>query len=142
MPRERRKLSSQDCYHIVLRGKKGGSLFQDEQDLREFRSILDMKLEQLPEVLMDCFYIETCHFHGILYAKPEEVTSFCTKVTVSYAWAYNNKYKHTGGVFEKRFLSEPIDGIKEYHRISQYIEHHKAGDTWRLSTKCCFERWQ
>ena len=44
MARERRRYSSKDCYHIVLRGKEELRLFRTEQDIREFQYILDTKL--------------------------------------------------------------------------------------------------
>lgn len=142
MAREKRRLSSQDCYHIILRGNNNLCLFQEQQDFREFQYILDAKLEQLPEVSIDCFYIGHYHFHGILYARKQEVTSFCTKVSASYAWAYNHKYNHKGAVFQKRFLSEPINGMKDYNRISHHIEHHPKRDSWRFDSRCKFEHWQ
>lgn len=142
MARERRCFSSQDCYHVVLRGKDTICLFQDEQDVREFEYLLDMKLEELPEVGLDCFYIGKDHFHGILYGKQQEVTKFCSKVIMSYAWSYKHRYQHEGAVFQKRFLSEPIEGKKDYERVAHYIEHHKKRDSWRFDSQCQFDKWQ
>ena len=142
MARERRCFSSQDCYHVVLRGKDELCLFKDEQDWREFQCILDTKLEELPEVWIDCSYMGHYHFHGILYAKQQEVTKFCSKVLVSYAWAYKQKYNHKGAVFQKRFLSEPIEGLRDYKRVSHYIEHHRERDCWRFDSDCHFEHWK
>ena len=142
MARERRRYSSKDCYHIVLRGKEELRLFRTEQDIREFQYILDTKLEEIEEICMKCCYIGKNHFHAIICAKQEMLTSFCTRISISYAWAYNQRYHHKGAVFEGRFLSEPIDNKREYQQIFHYITHHRKNETWRMNSKRLCENWQ
>ena len=142
MPRGRRQESRYDLHHIVLRGKDGLGLFLEERDCREFQYIIDSKLEEMPQVRMDSFYMGKNHFHAVVKAKQADITQFCSGVSVRYAWAYNQEHHRSGTIFAGRFLSEPVEERYEYEEIIEYLENHKRNQHWRINPRCQYGSWK
>lgn len=141
MAREGRKHSAIQCYHIVLQGIKGILLFEKDWEQREFEYILDEKLEETPEVMLEYFCIKKDHFHGILYGEMRDISRFCSKVMVSYVWAYNERYRREGGLFQKRFLSEPIQSKVQLEQVLLYLKQHSLENNWRINSKIEMKHW-
>lgn len=124
MARNGRKESRMNCHHIVLRGLDGLNLFEEEREKRDFWYIVDSKLEELPDVKLECSYLGKNHFHGILHTNCAGMSAFCGKVASSYAWEYNLTQDRKGAVFQGRFMSEPIESRDQYYKIEFYLSNH------------------
>lgn len=141
MAREGRKCSTIQCYHIVLQGIKGVSLFEKDWEQREFEYILDEKLEEIPEVILEYSCMKRDHFHGIFYGEMKDISKLCSKIMVSYVWAYNERYGRKGGLFQKRFLSEPIQSNVQLEEVLLYLKQHNLAKNWRMNSEIEVEHW-
>lgn len=142
VPRERRRESSTGIYHIVLQGQEGLGLFREEKDCRSFQYLLDSKLEDMGNVDMECSYMGKNHFHAIIRTDYRDMSDFCSRLSSSYAWAYNEEHNRRGSIFARRFLSEPIENSKEYEQVIQYLEKHRRNAHWRMNPFYEFENWR
>lgn len=141
MAREGRKHSAIQCYHVVLQGIKGIALFEKDWEQREFEYILDEKLEEIPEVVLEYSCMKTDHFHGVFYGEMKDISRLCSKVMVSYVWAYNERYGRIGSLFQKRFLSEPIQSKKQLEEVILYLKQHSLEKNWRINSKIEVCHW-
>lgn len=142
MSRKGRRSSSKNCYHIVLRGRDTVRLFQNDQNKRDFEYVMDSKAEELTNFHITHSYIGTNHVHVLLFGTQMQVTTFCKKVSNSYAWLYKQRYRQEGGVFQGRFLSQPIESKWQYDQIAQYIQTHQYNQSWRMNSECHRKTWQ
>lgn len=141
MAREGRKHSMMHCYHIVLQGKKGITIFENDWEQREFEYLLDTKLEEMPEVRLEYFCLKKDHFHGVFYGNMSNISKLCIKLMISYVWAYHERYQRKGTLFQKRFLSEPIHTKAQLEQVLIYLRQHSSEKNWRTNSKIEVEHW-
>ncbi|MDO5396624.1 MAG: hypothetical protein Q4G33_01725 [bacterium] len=106
MPRKAREKSKTGIYAVLIKGNDASrKLFYDDEDYSEFIARLD---ENLDTAVMAFALCESCIC--MIAAESERGIGLDIQpVTIGYARYYGNRYGMSGGIFERRFRSMPIE---------------------------------
>ena len=128
MARIKRTVSRTNTYHIMLRGNNKQLLFEDIDDYRYFIN----RLKHYKDVC-GCQIYAYClmdnHVHILIKSGPEGIGYFVKRLSNSYVYYFNNKYKRIGHLFQGRFKSEPVESEAYFLTVLRYIHQNpvKAG---------------
>ncbi|MHB1484083.1 MAG: transposase [Saccharofermentanales bacterium] len=128
MPRQARKISKTDIYHIMLRGINRQLIFEDSEDNQKFIGILtECKIISEYEIYAYCLMGN--HIHLLLKTKKENLEKIFKRIGARYVYWYNCKYRRSGHLFQDRFKSEVIDDARYFLTVLRYIHQNpvKAG---------------
>lgn len=106
MPRKAREKSKTGIYAVLIKGADASRrLFCDDDDYNEFISRLDDKLDT------SAMAFAVCENSVCMIVKESEkgIGWDIKPVTTGYARYYGKRYGIDGGIFERRFKSEPIE---------------------------------
>jgi putative transposase len=124
-PRER---SESGVYHVVLRGINRQDIFYDDDDYLHFLETLDqMKSDDQFAVYGYC--LMTNHIHLLVRENTDTISRVMSRIGISYAWWYNQKYGRSGHVFQGRYGSECVENDDYLLTVIRYIHNNpvKAG---------------
>lgn len=123
MPRLPRKYSQTHVYHIMIRGNAKQDIFIDSQDKRKIiKVILQKRMGELFNIYAFC--IMNNHAHIVAKELKESISIFMKRITTSYAFYYNAKYKRIGHVFQDRFKSEVIKDDSYLLSVIRYVHNN------------------
>jgi putative transposase len=132
MPRLPREYSETSVYHIMIRGNAKQDIFVDSQDKRKIiRIILQKRVEELFNIYAFC--IMNNHAHIVAKELKESISKSMKRITTSYAFYFNAKYKRVGHVFQDRFKSEVIKDDSYLLSVIRYV--HNNPEKARIATK-------
>jgi putative transposase len=139
-------LSSGETYHIYNRGAHKQAIFTNDQDYRRFQLGLHLANHSESVIIRDvlssdkyrepfsgfpadkslvdvlAYTLMPNHFHLVLRQKSEGgITRFMKKIGVGYSMYYNNKYEHSGTLFQGPFKSSHIDTEPYFRWIFAYV---------------------
>ncbi|MEW9121365.1 MAG: transposase [Thermotaleaceae bacterium] len=128
MPRQKRKKSKSGYYHIMLRGNERRNIFYAEEDKQRFIEILQSKKKD-GRYTLHAFCLMDNHLHLLLSEGSEEIGTIMKRITVSYVYYFNKKYKRVGHLFQDRFRSETVEDDRQVVSLTRYIHQNpvKAG---------------
>ena len=120
MPRQARKQSEADIYHVAIRGVSRVIIFEDDDDYESFLALLERMLADTDgELLAWC--LMSNHVH-LLFRMPLEKLSLGMKwLESSYASYFNKRHSRVGHLFQDRFLSEPVNDDAYLLTVVRYI---------------------
>lgn len=138
MPRQSRKPSSSQIYHVMVRGNEKKDIFLDDVDRARFLDILRNKKREA-EYLLYAYCLMGNHVHLLVKEEGQKIAQVMRRINVSYAFYFNQKYNRTGHVFQDRYKSEPVDTEGYLLTVLRYIHNNpvKAG----LVTEPAGYRW-
>lgn len=136
-----------EFYHIYNRGNSKQKIFHDKSDYERFVSLLFLsnginnfnyynlardgalyefdRGENLVNIAAYCLMPN--HFHILITQTPNgSVSKFMQKLTTAYVMYYNEKYEHTGGLFEGKFKSEHVNNDRYLKYLFSYIHLNPA----------------
>ena len=128
MPRRARVFSRSGYMHIIIRGVGRQILFEDNCDYRRFLATLERYcLETGVRICAYCLMEN--HVHLLVWDHKTSISLLMNKVGVSYSRYYNRKYERTGHLLQDRYLSEIIEGNRNFLMVFRYILRNpqKAG---------------
>ena len=128
MPRQQREKSKSGYYHIMLRGNERRNIFKDEEDkLRFIETLYEKKQEN--RFSLHAFCLMDNHAHLAISEGVEDVARVMKRITVSYVYYFNQKYKRVGHLFQDRFKSEIVEDDSYILTLARYIHQNpvKAG---------------
>ena len=128
MPRRARVFSRSGYMHIIIRGVGRQILFEDNCDYRRFLATLERYcLETGVRICAYCLMEN--HVHLLVWDHKTSISLLMNKVGVSYSRYYNRKYERTGHLLQYRYLSEIIEGNRNFLMVFRYILRNpqKAG---------------
>ncbi|MBR5179623.1 MAG: transposase [Lachnospiraceae bacterium] len=128
MPRPKRIWYPGATYHIMSRGNRRISIFQERADYLHFLKCLKIIKEKYPFDL-HAICLMTNHFHMLLKTGSDELWKIMQKLLSIYAEHFNHKYDFTGHLFEGRYTSKIIEDEYYFMEVSRYIHLNpvKAG---------------
>ena len=133
-------------YHVYNRGAHKAPIFHDKDDYWRFisllytanntrrcdlrsikpRNVFTFEREKLVEINVYCLMPN--HFHFALKEIAEKgIEKFMRKLCTSYAMYYNNKYNHSGTIFQGEYKSKLIDSDEYMRYLIQYIHLNPYG---------------
>jgi len=108
--------------HVVQRGNNRGAVFQDGSDCRFFLWLLGREAAR-HAVAVHAYALMGNHFH--LMATPTDplgVSKMMQGIGRLYVPLINSKYRRTGGLWEGRFRSFPIEDENYWLTCMRYVE--------------------
>lgn len=107
-------------YHIMNRGNRRTTIFQDEDDYQIFLFFL-MKAQELYPFFLISYCLMTNHFHlqiETIDHKPGKIMQY---ILTNYSNHYNTKYNYIGHLFQGRYVGELIEDDAYFIYTSKYI---------------------
>ncbi len=120
MPRKKRIWQSGRCYHIMLRGIDGRSIFMDDADRCRFYLLLQ-EASEMHKFRVHAFCLMSNHIHLLLESLNDNLAVGVHRFTMRYAQWFNRRHKKRGYVFQGRFRSILIEDGCYMRRLSRYI---------------------
>jgi putative transposase len=134
MPRHQRIRSETGFYHILYRGNEKKNIFNSDEDKKRFMEIMYEKKEG-DRYFLHAFCLMDNHIHLMINEGDEDVSKVMKRITVSYVYYFNKKYKRVGHLFQDRFKSEAVEQDSYVLSLARYIHQNpvKAGMVERVS---------
>ena len=128
MPRYARVKSETGIYHIMLRGINKQNIFEDEEDKLRFIDTLGYYKEKSHYVIYGYCLMDN-HVHLLIQEMDDPISKIIKRISSSYVYWYNKKYKRCGHLFQERFKSEAIETEAYLLTVLRYIHKNpvKAG---------------
>lgn len=131
MPRRKEVISPNGYYHVYNRGVNKEILFFDEKDYSFFLQKIQINKLKIPISLLGyCLMPNHYHFLATTQTRTtretgsDNISKFFHNIQVSYAMYFNNKYKHSGYVFQGRFQAKQIERENYLQYLSCYIHYN------------------
>ncbi|MCI9064158.1 MAG: transposase [Clostridia bacterium] len=128
LPRQARKFSSSNIYHIIIRGIDKQDIFYNDNDKNFFLSqLLEIKKKFNVEIYAYCLMYN--HVHLILKVQKELMSKSIQSLGIRYSQYFNKKYDRTGAFFENRFKSKNVENKQYFMDVCRYVHRNpeKAG---------------
>jgi putative transposase len=128
MPRKAREKSSNDTYHIMLRGINKQTIFEDDEDKTRFLSTLK-RYKEINKYQLYAYCLMDNHVHLLIKELEEPISESIKRISSSYVYWYNMKYERCGHLFQERFKSENVESTVYFLTVLRYIHQNpvKAG---------------
>jgi len=123
MPRQGRKLSDSQTYHIMVRGNERRNMFLDDEDKVRFIDTLNEK-RQPNKFTLYAYCLMDNHVHLLISEGTEEISKVMKRINVSYVYFFNRKYGRIGHLFQDRFKSEGIEDDTQLLAVVRYIHNN------------------
>lgn len=125
-------------YHIMLRGINRQTIFEDHQDRLKFLEVLK-KYKEICHFHLYSYCLMDNHVHLLIKDLEDNISDAIKRISSSYVFWYNMKYKRCGHLFQERFKSESVDSIRYFITVLRYIHQNplNAG----LSTSVFESQW-
>ncbi len=130
-----KRYDSQSYYHIYNRGANKQNIFNEDEDREKFLSLFDRYLGEeevvrgdgLPYEKYDAQIVAYClmsnHFHLLAFQEddPEAITKLMRSISTAYSMYFNQKFKHSGSLFQGVYKASRIDSDAYLMHITRYI---------------------
>ena len=132
MPRKQREKSGTGIYHVMMRGINHQDIFEDRGDYWKFLKLLHMQTHPedkqghaLPaQLTLYAYCLMSNHVHLLVREQAEGLVPPIKSIAISYAQYFNNKYEHSGQLFQDRFKSEPVNDMAYFVTLLRYIHQN------------------
>lgn len=128
MPRKAREKSKSGIYHLMLRGINKQNIFEDEEDRKRFLDTLGV-YKRTSNYLLYGYCLMDNHIHLLIKENSEPIAKVIKRISSSYVYWYNEKYKRCGHLFQERYKSEVVETEEYFLVVLRYIHQNplKAG---------------
>lgn len=128
MPRIARTRSASGIYHVMLRGINKQKIFHDVDDCRRFMDTL-RRYKPICSYEIFAYCLMPNHIHLLIREGKESIGQALKRISSSYVYWYNIKYKRVGHLFQNRFKSEAVEDEVYFLTVLRYIIQNpmKAG---------------
>lgn len=146
MPRQARKKSISNIYHVMLRGINKQVIFECDSDKYHFMKVLQ-ECKEVSGFKLHAFCLMNNHIHLLIEPAEESLEVIFKRIGSRYAVWYNRKYQRVGHLFQDRFRSENVETDQYYMTVLRYIIQNpmKAGmesrpGSYRWSSYFAYEK--
>ena len=129
MPRNSRKKSCTQTYHVVVKGADRQLLFEESRDYKKYLEIIEYYKQQCHFELY-AYCLMSNHIHLLIRHSPDfSLATIFRRINTAYAMWFNMKYNRTGFVQNGRYFSEPVETERYLLTVVKYIHFNptKAG---------------
>ena len=127
-------------YHVVGRGLKSKPMFRCEEDYLDFDLALAQAIERFePRLLAYCVLPK--HWHLVLTPRRDgDLSKFMAWLTTTHSARWHTKPRRsgTGGLYERRFRSFPVQDDAPLMDILHFVESHPL----RAGLASSIQDWQ
>ena len=128
----------------MIRGNERKNIFHDDEDKLRFIEIVHEK-QQADRFFLHAFCLMDNHVHLMLSEGNEDLAKVMKRISVSYVYYFNKKYRRVGHLFQDRFKSEVVEDEGYVLALARYIHQNpvKAGivnsaDKYKWSSFSCY----
>lgn len=122
------KIITNNFYHIYNRGINSSIIFETENNMAYFLSLVKKHLSSSVNIL--CYCLLNNHFHFVVEIKDEKASQAFSNLFNAYTKAFNKQNSRTGTLFERPFKRKLIKDEKYLKNLILYI--HKNPETHHL----------
>ena len=123
MPRQARKVSELNIYHVILRGINRQIIFEEDNDYLQFISILKYYKNRC-DFKIYAYCLMNNHIHLLIEHSSTNMETIMKKIEVKFVRWYNTKYQRVGHLFQDRYKSEPINDMRYFLTVFRYINQN------------------
>lgn len=123
LPRQNRKISYTDIYHIMLRGINKQNIFNDDFDKIKFLKILKETKEKYQYNIYS-YCLMNNHVHLLIFDRNKKLSSIIQSLAIKYSLYYNKKYERIGHLFQNRYKSKCVENEKYLLNLIRYIHQN------------------
>ena len=120
MPRNARRRSSTDLYHVIARGINKEPIFKQKREKNNFIRLLLKHLKDR-DIEIYAYVIMSTHFHILIRVDLKLLSSYLAIVLAEFSEYYNFKHNRNGHVFQDRFKSECVETPQYFWNCIRYI---------------------
>ncbi|MGK0455172.1 MAG: coproporphyrinogen III oxidase/REP element-mobilizing transposase RayT [Paraglaciecola sp.] len=128
-------LEKDNYYHIYNRGINGASIFESDENMLYFLTLVEKHLSQSIIILSYCLLKNHYHFLVKINCDGKVATQLFSNLFNAYAKAYNKQQNRTGSLFEKHFKRKKVVSNEYLRNLIVYIhrnpENHTIIDDFR-----------
>jgi putative transposase len=109
-------------HHVIQRGVNRSDIFRAPPDYEHFLTIFRAAAAEY-ETDVHTYVLMTNHIHCIVTPRVEGALSKTMKtLEQTYTGYFNRRYERTGGLYNDRFRSFPIDTERYWFTCNRYVE--------------------
>lgn len=123
MPRQARKQSTTDYYHVMIRGINKEFIFNDDKYKEKFIELMKLE-EQAGLIKIGAWCIMDNHAHMLFKASLIDMSKAIKIICLKYAAYYNKASNRTGPVFGDRYRSENVENDIYMLQVVRYIHNN------------------
>ena len=123
MPRQTRKYSYSETYHIIIKGIDDQDIFYDDKD-RQFFLKRILKTKKLFDYDIYAYCLMSNHVHMVIKIQNDFLSKAIQSLTLSYAQYFNKKYKRKGPLVQNRFKSKNVENQKYFLEVCRYVHRN------------------
>ena len=123
MPRKKRIICPNYCYHVMMRGVGGRRIFDDDKDKARFCLLLQYASE-ICKFNIHGFCLMDNHIHLLLEPLTKEFSSGMHRLAFRYAQYYNKKVERQGYLFQSRYKAVIVQHGIYLRRLIRYIHRN------------------
>ena len=113
-------------YHVIGRGLKPKPMFRSLEDYQDFDSTLAQAVERFePRLIAYCILPK--HWHLVLTPRKDgDLSKFMAWLTMTHSVRWHTKPKRSasGGLYERRFRSFPVQDNSQLLDVLRFVESH------------------
>ena len=120
-------------YHIMNRGRRRETIFEDEQDCRMFIELMK-EAAKLWGVRVSAYCLMSNHYHMLIQTPRGNLSRCMRHINGVYTQRFNRVHGYDGQLFRGRFKSILVEGDNYLLGLVRYIHHNplRAGVTDKL----------
>jgi len=121
-------------YHVMNRGRRGETVFADEQDYKSFIALLQ-ETSAMWKIRVAAYCLMSNHYH-VLAQTPDGNLDRCMRhINGVYTQRYNRRHHKDGQLFKGRYKAILVDADHYLLELVRYIHRNpvRAGQSKRLS---------
>lgn len=120
-------------YHLYNRGAHRLSIFREETNYR-YVLMRVRKYSEQHAVTVIAYCLMPNHYHFLVRQEGEQSAGLLVQHTFNaYSKAFNNRYNHSGTLFEGRFRALLVDDDRHLLHLCRYIHANPVKDGFALS---------
>ncbi len=104
MARQARLDAPGTLHHVMIRGIGRSSIFEDNQDRRDFISRAGFLAQETGTRIL-AWALMRNHVHLLFFSGPSGISKFMRRLLTGYALGYNRKHRRNGHLFQNRYKS-------------------------------------
>lgn len=123
MPRQGRKISASDVYHVIIRGNDRQNLFYEDTDREIFKKRLKETKEKF-KFKIYAYCLMHNHVHLIIKINYNDLSKMMNSLESRYSQYLNRKLERSGHLFENRFYSKAVGDAHYFIRVCKYVHRN------------------